>query len=679
MKTMRRTNHILGLFCLILLLATIFACNAAPEIIGSFYRADKPFPEFAYFWKESPKPENETDYPPQALGGSIHVFIRNAENEAIDIKDVMLNDISLTRAIAFSDKRKFKGGKIYAAHVFFSDISDEERKQLDNAGEPIWWRAEPRSVKPSGTAEITIRLRKPPLAKEVKVTILTNSDQIHTAVSTENSVPMFEGIAFSDDLRKAYAYVRSNNTPTKILLDGKDITAYSQIGQANASGIIPIVCAFHAPLERGSFHTFQAILEDGSKATAGIRAWADEFRYGIWGGRPGKETELEIGKAWVNEMAAHNINLQMDMIGSAAVAQFMKTDEGKQLMQTLGIKRIVGDVGKAVSPAAYYLADEPDAADSRVPDVPAALKVGSLAQGLVKLAEEIRSLDPNTPNMVNVDMTFKPNNWYIYGQIADIYAADPYYQTRLAEAYWKKPHTIWMYKKATFVYAVGAICQSACAPRPLHLILNCTRLQEENRKFRFGTPQEKRIEVYYALGAGAKAISYWWFLPIAPNAKGSCGCGADEPEAKALWREIGILGAEVRTAGPLIVRSCPANLPITSSNNIWSRSLLVGLDTVVILCVNDDYTNDDKGTTYKPVENVELNVTLPPWLNPKMVFEINSTGTAELKWERSGGKLNLHLGTVDLTRMIVVTSDESLRNQLQQLYQTKFAANIEKL
>ncbi|MDI6828905.1 MAG: hypothetical protein QME62_10515, partial [Armatimonadota bacterium] len=573
----------------------------------------------------------------------------------------------------------FKGGKIQAANIFFSNISDDDLRRLDSAGSPIWWRVEPRTIASNGTAEVTVRFRKAPKQKEIKITILTTGGKIHALVPIEEGAPKIEGISFSADLCTIYAYVQAKNTPTRILLDGKDITNISQIGQKNVSGVIPVVCNLQSPLIKGAFYTLQAILEDGSTAIGGIRAWADELRYGIWGGRPGKESELEIGKAWINEMAAHNINLQMEMIGSAAVAQFMKTNEGKQLMQSLGIKRIVGDVGKAPSPTAYYLADEPDAADTRVPDVPSELKVGSLAQGLVKLSEEIRAVDPNTPTMVNVDMTFKPNNWYIYGQIADIYAADPYYQTRLAEAYWKKPNTIWKYRKATFVYAVGKICHSACAPRPLHLILNCTRLQEENRKFRFGTPEEKRIEVYYALGAGAKGISFWWFLPIPPNAKGSCGCGADEPEAKALWREIGILGAEVRTAGPLIIRSCPADLQVTTNKNLWVRSLISGLDSVVILCVNDDYYNDQSGTTYKPLDDVELTVALPPWLDPKFVFEINSNGTKELKWERTNDKLKLNLGTVNLTRMIIITSDANLEHQLQQLYQSKFAVNVKKL
>ena len=45
----------------------------------------------------------------------------------------------------------------------------------------------------------------------------------------------------------------------------------------------------------------------------------------------------------------------------------------------------------------------------------------------------------------------------------------------------------------------------------------------------------------------------------------------------------------------------------------------------------------------------------------------------------SDSKLKLHLGTVDVTRLIFITSDADLRANLQKLYTDKFAANVAKL
>jgi len=675
--------------CISIPLAVLFLCLmtgvAAPNsvVIASYYRADEPFPEFSYFWQDSKLSEWGTEATNrETLGGSIHVFLRNPDTYPLEVQDVFLQGVSLKQAIAFSTARKFKRSKIQAANIHFSNLPKTDMDTIIAAGEPIWWRVEPSRIEPKGLGEITVRLRRTPKEKNIDLAIKFAKTTVPLSIPVSQERPRVESITFSPDLKQIFLYAshpRQGITPARVLLDGTDISSGTIIGKDSRLRLFPIVCSLKSPLAVGSFHIFNVQFKDGSSAIAGIRAYADELRYGMWGARPGKETELEVGRAWLQEMTAHNINLQMEMLGSAAVAQFMKSEEGRQMMHRLGIKRVVGEPEKDPSPHSYYLADEPDAADSRVPDVPSQAKVGSLAQGLVQWAEQLRQINPSVPTMVNVDMTYKPDNWYIYGQVADIYAADPYYQTRLAEVYFSKPHLFPCYTKATFVYAVGRICRSACAPKPLHLILNCTRRQDKDRKFRFATPAEKRIEVFYALGAGAKQLSYWWFVPLPPNAEGSAGLATDDPDAQALWREIGILGAEVRTAGPLIIRSCPADLNVSCSKYLWVRPLLSGTDSILVLCVNDDYACDRLGSVYKPIENAEVSLTVPSWLKPRYVFEINARGIQEVKWDQSQESVTLHLGTVDLTRLVVITSDRTLAERLQDLYNQRFKANVETL
>jgi hypothetical protein len=654
------------------------------ELLGSAWRADVPFPEFAKFWTDSTLADWETREAAgkaRPLGGYLHLFVRNTGSQPVRIEDVLFEGMSLKRAIAFSDQRKFKR-VARAASIYFSDLPVSDRDRLIIQGEPVWWKAEPSSVPPSGAAEVVIRLRRAPAEGAVELVVRSTAGAVEVSVPIKES-PCLDGISFSSKLDTAYVYTRHprpGQKPSKLLMDGVDITADSQIGYDPALSLTPIVYKLKSPVERGSFHSFQAVYSDGSQAIGGVRAWGDELMYGVWGSRPGKETEIEIGRSYVKEIAEHNMNTQMEMIGSEAVRAFMLSEEGRELMRSLGIGRVVGDPGKArTTPAAYYIADEPDTADYRVQGVPVQSKIGSIAQGLIARAEELRKADPLTPNMLNVDMTFKPDNWYTYGQLPDMYAADPYYQTRLAQAYLEKPALLPLFTKATFVYAVGSVCQSACAPNPLHLILNCTRVQKQGRMFRFGTPEEKRIEVYYALGAGAKGLSYWWFTPIAPDAKGSHGCGGSEPEAKALWREIGLLGAEVRTIGDLMTMGCPASIPVVAPDKLWVRSLASGLDTLVLLCVNDDYLNDRKGTVIKPLEEVEATVTLPAWLDAKQVFEVTYKGMQDMQWERSGSRVNVRLGTLNVTRLIIITTDPGLRERLQKGYESRFAANVTKL
>ena len=95
--------------------------------------------------------------------------------------------------------------------------------------------------------------------------------------------------------------------------------------------------------------------------------------------------------------------------------------------------------------------------------------------------------------------------------------------------------------------------------------------------------------------------------------------------------------------------------------------------------MNDNYLNDRLGTVIKPVGNANVSVGLPSWMDPKTAFEINFEGTQDVQWELSGSQLDLRLGTVDVTRMIVVTADPELRTRLQTLYEGKFADNVAKL
>jgi hypothetical protein len=482
-------------------------------------------------------------------------------------------------------------------------------------------------------------------------------------------------------MNKLYLYFRHPQTgtsPAQILLDGQDITGQSTISADDSMDVLPVVCNLGSPLTKGSFHCFQAVYGDGSRASAGARVYAEELAYGLWGGPPAGAT-LEEGRAHVLDMGRHSMNQQVR--GASGANDFMKSAEGLALLDQLGIWRIHDEPDKAFGRLSeLFLCDEPDAGDAVVPStvVPTYAQLGTLAMSLARRGNSFRPTYPTIPNILNLDSTFKPHNWYVYGQVADIFSADPYYQTRLADSYWTKPHQIPVYSKATYIYGVASVCKAGCEPKPLHLVLNCTRKQDGTKVFRWGTPEEKRIEVYYALAGGTKHFTYWWFTPISPTASGSCGI-TDEPEAAALWREMGLLGAEARTAGPVLVRSCPAQVSVTPSPGLWVRSLISGLDTLVLVCVNDDYANDRAGTSIRPLKDAQVKVDLPAWLSPVQVFEVDYKGLHDVEYSSAGSQVTLDLGTVNVTRMVFITSDPSLRSTLGQLYSSKFGPNVSQL
>ncbi len=659
---------------------------AAPiEVLSAQYLADIPFPDYAPYWAQSSSPVHDSvlsagrQPDPRPLGGSVHVFLKNTGDQTVEVEDLLLEGISLKRAIAFSDQRKFKR-LVYAASLYFSDLGDTERKRLIEMGEPVWWRVRPARIGPGECAEAMVRLRSAPPAG-LKLTVQCGGGGLaEAAITTDSAPPHIESISFSQKLDTVYLYCQTSGGkgPTKILVDGVDVTERSEIGADAHASLAPVEISLPKPASRMSFHCFQALYASGAEASAGTRAFADEMRMGMWGGKPGKEGDAETGRAYLRDLALHNINLQMEQIGSAAVQSFMMSEEGLKMLEALGIGRVVNapGKGKVKKPAAYYLADEPDTADYRVEGVPAGKQIGAIAQGLAARAEELYKEDAQTPTMLNLDFTFPPENYYTYGQLPDIFCVDPYYQARLRQAYESAPGRIPVWAKAGYVYAASRLCRSASAPRPLHVILYANRYVGENDEgFRPPTPAEKRIEAYYALAGGASALSFWWYTPGKP----ARGLGAPDEDIQVLWREVGLIAAEMRTAGPLISRAAPIELPLKAAPRIWARTLTAGLDSLLLVVVNNDYVNDRQGTVIKPAAKSALSLTLPAWLSAPAAFEVAASGIRDVPLDIKDSEASIDLGTVEVTRLIVLTKDDALRDQLARIYADGFAENVRKL
>ena len=590
-----RTPLRVALAGLVLGLAQMASHGAQLSVLAAQYRADVPFPQFEALWQKAAT-ATSTNVKAAPSGGSVHVYLRNAGAQPVTIEDVLLEGVSLTQAIAITTERKFKK-HLYASSIYFSKLPPAERQRLMDLGEPIWWRVDPKTLEPGAVAEVLVRLRRDP-AKPV------------AHLPTETG---WRGLA--GDQRPDCQRVGPPRRRVFFAQPGYGLAVFRRAGEGRAPEGSARRAGRHLRLhDRGrrtvatlsrcppparnafapaSLHCFQAVYSDGATAIATARAFPADFVYGVWGAKRAQGNDPSVGRAFVQEMAAHNVNLQMPGVGSPAVATFYKSDEGRALLAKLGVRRVVDSVGKAGDRLsyAYYLADEPDAADSRVPGVPGGHQVGCLGQGLVDWGHELRRQDRATPNMLNVDSTYVPNNYRIYGQLPDLFAADPYYQPRLREAYAKAPQRVPLFNKATYVHAVSSICKSSSEPRPLHIMLYGNRYEKGEDKFRGPTPPEKRIEAFYAIAAGAKGLSYWWYLPSKP----AVGLGAAEPGARALWREVGLIGAELRTAAPLITRSSPMSLPVTATPKVWVKALAVGLDALLLVVVNDDYTNDREG------------------------------------------------------------------------------------
>lgn len=708
-----------------LALAIPVAVLAAPvkvEVIGSHYRPDQPFPEFNAFWNEgsiqpdeesaadqadyvqapavkkakpnsasqpagqaAPSPKQPSDALPAKtpLGGSLHLFLRNTGTTVAKVEDALLGGRSLNKCLAFSNQRKVKK----FASIYFANLPKEQLAALIDNGEPVWWKVDPLEIAPGGVAEVIVRLRSRPKPSAVPVAVTLAGATVGTQVPVKDPAPRLEGIYFGPDLQTVYIYARHPDgaAPVRLTLDGKDITPVCRIPHDKAVSVTPVVARLNEPLAAASFHVFGAAYPDGTTVMSGLRAWSDEFVYGVFGGKPGPDKDLSVGKAYVDDLVAHNMNLQMPQIGSGAVLTYFKSPEGHRHIESAGLRFVLPDPGKfgIDKPYALYVHDEPDCGDYKAEGLPDSKKIGVLARWCISRADELRAAAPDVMQMLNVNMTYKPHNWHVYGQFPDIFCVDPYYQVRLKDVYHKTPERRPLYDKATYIYMVSSLAQSAAAPNPVHVILYGNQQRgrpERPQTFRFPTAPEKRIEAYYALAGGAKSLSYWWYTPGGPaHGLGAATSGKPDAAAQKLWREIGLIGAEARTAGPVLTTSCPVDVTAKASDGVWVRFLARGDDTLVMLAVNDQYRNTDKGTEIRPVTNATVNVDLPKWIQRPEVFEITPAGVESIAARSSTSGLRVPLGKLDVTRMVVITSNATLRGELQNLYEERFAAATARL
>ena len=649
------------------------------DVIGSAYRADTPFPQFLHLWSEGWSLKDQHGEPLQyagtnmPLGGYIHLYIRNASAATNRITDVRFEGVSLVEAIAFSDHQT---SGLWPASLHFSKLPKADIDRLIAAGEPVWWKVEPPSLPPGGFGEVTIRLRRQ-FKTAATVEVLGN-EATWTARVAPAETPHFTGISFSASLDTVYGYVqhpqRPDATPVKVLLDGQDVTGSTTVVADRAVNVMPVVIHLGQPLQKGSFHCFQAIYDDGSTAIAGIRAWGEELVYGMWGYINHGKTAEERVDYYLGDLQRHNVNAVMESYGGE-VGGYLSGENGGEHARATGIRAMRNRPGKVLNPVYYFLTDEPDAHDFAVKQLQPYQRLGVLGQDLVRRGHQFREQDPIPPHLLNLDNTFKPENWYMYAQLPDVCCADPYYQEQQRIVWNERPAWVPSFIKPLYVLGAATICGSACAPKPLHIILNSVRHDTKAGPFRYATPPEKTVELFYALGAGAKSFSYWWYTPYGEFH----GCGAADPEAVALWRQIGRLGAQVRTAGPVLTRSCPASLPLKAPAKLWTRTLLAGTDTLVLLAVNDNIANDRMGTVVVPLPKTVVTVTPPAWLKAAAGFEITPEGVRDVSWKSEAGQLVLDLGQTEVARLVLLTTDKELRGQLEELHRSRFAANVAQL
>ncbi len=646
---------------LALFTASLISTNlhAALTVIGVQYQPDKYFDEDNCLW-------HDRQYPgPCSInlntGQVVKVFIKNTGASSETVSDVTLAGLSL--------KQNIKSRTVDSSNIPYSIYygSQANLAALVSAGEPVWYKADPATIPPGGVAQAVVRLRVIPVTQPIAIGVVASGGTVNTNITVDANAAQLASVGFSSDRTKVYLHWRRNGgaAPTTVLMDGVDVTANATTVGDPTLNFGATVLQFESPIANMSFHVYQGVFSDGKRATAAVRTWVNPFLYGTWAAKPTNPGEA-AGKAWVNEAVAHGVNCVVMNVASDGLGDLMSSATGRQWMNDRGYG-VVKDEPASASEILrmWFIRDEPDGADGNMPGLPAGggHNPGVLAMSALQRGEVLRAAKTDVPVTVNIDGNLKPYNYWNWGQVPDVFMTDPYFGPEIADAYWNHPEQIPLYARATQVYATARTAGLACEPNPLHVILYSNKLRnyDTGEYWPFPAPGTKRTEVYYALAGGAKGMAYWWYkLPD--------GLAYNNADAQALWKEMGLLGNEIKTAQPMLVTSHPVSLPTTATSGLWVRTLAVGNDAMIFLIVNNNHYNDAAGCHVTPIANATVNGTLPSWLSSATAFEIKPSGLSDVNAAINGTTMQLNLGTMPLTKMIVITTNPQLRSTIQARY-----------
>ncbi len=655
-----------GLAGLVIVLSCL-STHAALTVIGTQYRMDRLYREFDCYWNFWADPSG---CPTNAPGATVYVYVKNTGASAVTIDDANLAGYSLKTVIktSLANYNPQRQASIY----FYWDNPPQD---ILDAGEPVWWKADPATVPAGGVAQVAVRLRRVP-TNHVSFGVVSSAGTITTNITVDANAPHLTTIGYSEDRKKIYLHWRRTfgggpAAPTSVWLDGANVTALTTtVGDSNYNFAASVI-SLPTGLGHYSYHVYQGVYADGKIATAGQRAWTNKFIYCTWG--TFEETANYNGEDWVDEASAHGFNASEMNQGNLPNDSYMKSK---------GYGYIILDKTKlrGFDPDLWFLNDEPDAQENnqgnthcgtgtRIPCDSSKYAGTLVMKEAVGFAAELHALRPNVPITLNLDGGLQPQSYFTWGPALDVLESNNYYEVRLKDAYFFQPERIPIQIRPKVSYAVARTGTEGASPNPFRHILYSCKGSDPDWPYPF--PTSKHIEAYYSLAGGTKGFGYWWMNP--PRGLFNAA------QAPALWKEMGLIGNEVKTARDLIVRSTPVELTLsTNSPWIWVRAVASSIDTLMLYVCNDNFANDITGCHITNVPNAIVTATLPSWMqSAPTAFEITRGGApGDANWSLNGSQFQINLGTLQSVRMIIITTDANLRTTVQQRYDSVVKANV---
>ena len=543
----------------------------------------------------------EQFYPKYAVpAGTAFVILRNETGRSESITLTHINGMPLSEAGTDYEQ---------AGLVVWYRVEAPNAKVVIHQGDKDFETQE--NVPPGEWVVCSVRFRKNP-PSTTRLRFSADSGPVEATISQTTVGPTrAESVCFSPRMDRAYIYVSSPGKPGHIRLDGaKKESEATFVEGPKGSKLTLVEIKLPRAWKFGSHHLVSLAMESGENLTYPVRAWDGYFMIGLAQKLTGKEALLakSLGvNTCISEPSDDLKNAGLNFVGG-------RPDQDIP-------KRVTDGVGLLF----YQNHDMPDNVDYNVGDaLPFYERLGIYAQRKVLAKQRwYRKYDPASLDFLHIGGTFKPMQFYVYGQISDICGADNFVPLggNQMEYVWHSYET----------------ARDAFAPKPMVTFLR-TDGQGAGRPL---SAEEIRIAAFYAIGCGAKGIVYE-------------GKVTDTP----LWREIGRINKDISALAPQLAIGCPAGPP-SSKDSVWTRTLMCGRDRVVLVAVNTNYTIDyslpGAPAATVPGRNVRLSVALPRNFRGAEVHEVRGGRLIPFDARVQSGELKLTLDELATARAFLIS------------------------
>ena len=543
-------------------------------------------------------------------GGALHAYVQNRGNEPVQLRDVLLFGKPIDQW-----RRPFKS-------IWRPDEESGVHTLEFDRPEVLWHRVLPETVEPGRVAELLVRFSRAPTADRVPIEL--RDVQGRVAKFDVNRQPpglTLRSAAFSKALdRLALTVVcPPGDSVASVHFDGADVTSHCIIRPTGLPSRLWLVQVnLRSPAEQGSYHVIRLGSASEKQSAAALRAEPAFFSIGLFGNQ--RQILDRRAKLHVNTFVGHGV----------PDADLMAQAESLDMRMLVQFQANINEYRHYPALHAYYLLDEADARDDPLV-LGRSRWIGRQSHDLeYHFQRALRRLDPAHPCFFLCNQTTMPLNWFIYGQLSDIFCTDPYsYNPR-------------------YVRAVARTARRASLPRPCWIAVKSYWRPGSGRPV---SPEEARLMVYAAVGEGVAGISYWIYDK---RVSGWSGMAASPP----LEAEASRVNAELETAASLLAYACPTDAVRTDNPKAMARALLCADKGMAVVVMNESYDITKESLRVSPLKNVKVTVQVPPFLGISGATLLEGTTQRALPVSREDGAVSFTLDELRVANLVLLTTKD---------------------